>query len=401
LSAGTKLYPSIVIPFIAVIITISGLIHWFLYARLVMALEITSPALLWPLRIVAVLLALSYLLVRVSERFTPEPLSSVGEWTAATWIGVMFELLWMTLVLYLLKVVFWLTGIWGRFAPDTVTLMGRWSVIAVASAAILLCGYAMYRATRPACVAHATVPVKNFRPELQNLTIAMAADFHAGPLVDVKQVRRMARQIVSSKPDLILLPGDVLDHTPSRIRRIADAFRELHAPLGVYATTGNHEYYINVREAVSLIEESGIRVLNNEAVTLPQGLVIAGIADRTALQFRIPRPTVSEFVAEQPDSLPVILLNHTPMGDEASAASEAGVDLIVSGHTHAGQIWPFSIFTKMAFTYHHGLYKLKRGYILTTAGIGTWGPPMRLGAPPEFVLIKLVSENEPAQWSCD
>jgi predicted MPP superfamily phosphohydrolase len=86
------------------------------------------------------------------------------------------------------------------------------------------------------------------------------------------------------------------------------------------------------------------------------------------------------------------------MGDEAQSAVRAGADLIVSGHTHGGQIWPFSILTKLVFTYHHGLYKLERGYILTTSGIGTWGPPMRLGAPPEIVLINLVGENEPATF---
>ncbi len=389
------------ISFVAVILTISGLIHWFLYARLVVALEITSPSILWPLRIAAVLLAVSYILVRLWERVAPEPVAYASEWAAASWIGMMFELLWMTLALYILKLILWLTGVWGRLSPETVTQMGRGSVILVVSAALILCSYALYRAAQPARIARATVPVKHIRPELRNLTIALAADFHAGPLVGVKQVNRMARQIVGLNPDLILLPGDILDHPPARIRKISSAFRELHAPLGVYATTGNHEYYINVRAAVALIEESGIKVLNNESVTLPQGLVISGIADRTALQFRIPRPPVSDLVSQQPDSLPIIFLNHTPIGEEAQAAGKSGADLVVSGHAHGGQIWPFSIFTKLVFTFHHGLYPLEHGHIITTCGIGTWGPPMRLGAPPEIVLIKLVGENEPAQWSWD
>ena len=384
------------IAFIAVILTISGLIHWFLYARLVAALEITSPAILWPLRFLAVLLAVSYILVRLWERYAPDPVVYASEWVAASWIGVMFELLWMALLLTLAKFILWLTGAWGHLTVAQHTLIGRWSFIIVVATALILCGYAMYRAARPARIARATVPVKSITPPLRDLNIALVADFHAGVLVGPRQVRRMAKQVMSHTPDVILMPGDILDHPPDRIRKIVSAFREFRAPFGVYGTTGNHEYYINVKAAIALIEESGIRMLNNEAVTLPQGLVIAGIADRTALQFRLPRPKVGEFVGEHALDKPTILLNHTPVGEEAQAAGRAGADLVVSGHTHGGQIWPFSLLSKLAFSFHHGLYKLDNGHILTTCGIGTWGPAMRLGAPPEIMLIKLVGPDEPA-----
>ena len=386
------------IPFIAVILTISGLIHWFLYARLVSALEITSAGILWPLRILAVFLAVSYILVRIWERFTPDPYVYATEWFAASWIGMMFQLLWMTALVWLIRLLLRITGVWGQFAPEQHTLIGRVAVIAVIGMALLLCGYAMYRAARPARIVHAAVPVKNIRPELRSLKIALVADFHAGVLVGSKQVQRMAKQVMELKPDVILVPGDILDHPPDRIRKLSQAFRELRAPFGVYGTTGNHEYYINVNKAIALIEESGIRMLNNETVTLPQGLMIAGIADRTAIQFRLPRPKVSEFVAEHKNDLPMILLNHTPMGEEAQAAGRAGADLVVSGHTHGGQIWPFSFMTRLAFTFHHGIYKLDSGHIITTCGIGSWGPPMRLGAPPEIVLIRLVGADEAATF---
>ena len=384
------------IAFIAVILTISGLFHWFLYARLVSALGITSLAILWPLRALAVLLAASYLLARLWERVAPPPAFYVSEWLAANWIGMMFELLWMTALVWFVHLLLRLFGIWSLFDLRQQTLIGRWSVIAVVSAALLVCGYALWRAAQPARVVRASVPVKNITPELRRLTIAMVADFHAGILVGSRQVHRMALQVASCKPDIILIPGDILDHPPERIRHIAKAFQEFQAPLGVYGSTGNHEYYINVDAATALAQESGIRMLNNEAVELPPGLIIAGVTDRTALQFHLPRPKVGDFAAEHVSDKPLILLNHTPLVDEAQAAGGAGADLIVSGHTHEGQIWPFSLLTRMVFTFHHGLYKLNHGYIITTCGIGTWGPAMRLGAPPEVVLIKLVGENEPA-----
>jgi predicted MPP superfamily phosphohydrolase len=384
------------IAFIAVILTISGLIHWFLYARLVGALDITSPAILWPLRSAAILLAVSYVLIRLWERIAPEPAVYAGEWVAANWIGMMFELLWMTALMWIVNLLLRLFGIWSRFDATQQMLIGRWTAVAVISAALIVCGYAMWRAAQPARIARADVPVKNVTPELRNLNIALAADFHTGILVGKRQVHRMTTQIMSLHPDLILMPGDILDHPPQRLRRVAEEFRRLKAPLGVFGTTGNHEYYINVKASLALLDDNGLRMLNNEAVTLPNGLVIEGIADRTALQFHLPRPKIGEFVAEYANDKPTILLNHTPSGDEAQAAGRAGADLVVSGHTHGGQIWPFSLLTRLVFTYHHGLYPLERGHILTTCGIGTWGPAMRLGAPPEIVLIKLVGENEPA-----
>jgi len=332
------------------------------------------------------------------ERVAPEPAAYASEWFAASWIGMMFELLWMTAAFWFVKMLLQLFGIWSQFTRVQQILIGRWSVVAVISAAVILCGYAMWRAAQPARIARASVPVKNVTPEIRNLRIAFVADFHAGVLVGKRQVTRMVTQINSLSPDVILVPGDILDHPPKRILKTAQAFRDLRAPLGIFGTTGNHEYYINVREAVALLNANNVRMLNNEAVALPQGLTIAGIEDRTALQFRLPRPKVGEFVEQQANGGPLILMNHTPVSDEAQSAGRAGADLILSGHTHGGQIWPFSILTKMAFDFHHGLYKLDRGHILTTCGIGTWGPPMRLGAPPEIVLIKLVSENEPATF---
>ena len=106
-----------------------------------------------------------------------------------------------------------------------------------------------------------------------------------------------------------------------------------------------------------------------------------------------PRPTISEFLHSIPQDRTIILLNHTPLNSEVDAAGEAGADLVLSGHTHAGQIWPFSLLTGMVYKYQWGLFKLAKGYIFTSCGIGYWGPPMRLGAPPEIGLIQFVEDN--------
>jgi uncharacterized protein len=383
------------IGFVVVILSILGLIHWFLYSRLISALAITSPGTLWPLRILALFLAVSYILARVSERYTPESVSRALDWVASIWVGLMWELLWLTLFFFVAKLVLIGTGFWGRFDATTLTDIGKYSAISVISAAVLLCGWGMIQARRPARITEVTVPVKNITPEMRKLRIVQASDFHSGILLRKPEISRMTERIMSVHPDLILLPGDIVDQSSNGVMLIADAFRNLKAPLGVFGSTGNHEYYVGIKTSLEFCEAGGIRMLMNEKVELPGGLVIAGIEDRTAKQMGRVRPTIEQLVDGTAREKPMILMNHSPFADEAQAASDAGVDLMISGHTHGGQIWPFGLFSKMAFKYNRGLFNLGQGHLFTSTGIGTWGPPMRIGAPPEIVLIRLVGKDEP------
>jgi predicted MPP superfamily phosphohydrolase len=378
------------ITFLVTVIGILGLIHWFLYARLVSALAITSPNVLWTLRFAAVFLAVSYILARVWERSLPEPIVNALHWIASVWLGLMWELLWLTLVFFIFKALMLLTGLWGRLDPATVLTLGRYSAITVIGIAVLLCAWGTRNAFGPANVVEVKVPVKNVTPELKGLRIALASDFHAGVIIGPKEVEKMSRQIMSLKPDLILLPGDIVDRSADGIMHLVEAFRIMQAPLGVYGTTGNHEYYTGLNGALEFCNKAGIHMLMNEKVELPNGLVIAGIEDRTAISMHRQRPTVQQFLSDIPPDKPVILMNHQPETHEALAAGKAGADLVVSGHTHGGQLWPFTMLTKSTYRFHHGYYSLDgNGHIIVSDGIGNWGPPMRLNAPAEIVLITL------------
>ena len=282
--------------FFVIILLVTGLLHWFLYARLVLALDIASPAVYWPLRLLAVFLALSYIIARVIERYAPEPVVHVLHWIASIWMGLMWELLWITLLFYVAKVVLVVTGVWWKFDAGTVALIGRYAAITAIGAAVILCGYGMRTAMGPARVAQVKLPVKHITNELRALRIVAASDFHSGVLVGRREVERMSAQIMGLKPDLILLPGDIVDRTSDDIMPFADAFHKLNAPLGVFGSTGNHEYYVGLDGALEFCKTAGIRMLMNETVELPS-LMLAGIEDRTARQFRRPRPSPAELLA--------------------------------------------------------------------------------------------------------
>ncbi|NUO18938.1 metallophosphoesterase [bacterium] len=383
--------------FISVVVTILGLLHWFLYSRLVSALEITSSAVLWPLRILAAFLAVSYIIGRILEQKFPGFIAHAVDWIASIWMGMMWQFLWVTFLFFLVKVVLVVSGQWGEFTLETHQMLGRYSFYFVTSLVLLITGYGIYKATGPARVVEVDVPVKNFRDEWRDFTIAMVADFHASNTNGESRIAMWCDQITGLKPDVILAPGDIVDTPANQIPEVANGFRKLAAPLGVFSTTGNHEYYVGLQGAVELMKRGGFRVLMNENLTLPNGILIAGMEDRTARSMGRPLPAFQSFIPDGDTSDVQILLMHTPATADVQKAIDAGFDLVVSGHTHGGQMFPFSLFTKMAFPYHHGLYKVKDGYQLTTCGVGYWGPPMRIGKPPEIMLIRFVPSTEPSR----
>ncbi|MBK6766637.1 MAG: metallophosphoesterase [bacterium] len=382
--------------FLTVVLTIVGLLHWFLYARLVSALEITSSTVLWPLRILAAFLALSYIISRILEQRFPGMLAHAMDWIGSIWIGMMWQFLWITFLFFLVKVVLVISGQWGNFTLETHEALGRYSFIAVTALVVLITGYGVFKATGAARLVEVDVPVKNYRPEWHDFSIAMIADFHASNTNGAERIGRWCEQISGLKPSVILAPGDIIDTPATQIRSVADGFRKLSAPYGVYATTGNHEYYVGMPGAVELMQRGGFQVLMNVHVALPNGISIAGMEDRTARSMGRPLPAFEQLLPDDTSDAQILLM-HTPATGDVQKATAAGFDLVVSGHTHGGQMFPFTVFTKMAFPYHHGLYKVGSGYQLTTCGIGYWGPPMRIGKPPEIMLIRFVPDSEPAR----
>lgn len=377
--------------FLGVVLLVLGGIHAFLYRGLVGGLRIESRGARWVLRVALFVLAISYPLTRWLDGFAPEPIVVAAHWIASLWIGAMFHLFWIGVLLWLVKTLLRLTGLWRRLERWHARL-GRLAVWSTIGAALVLCVLGVFGARAPAVVRLARVPVAGYTPELGALRIALVADLHAGVLVDRAFVERRVAELEALRPDLVLIPGDVLDHPPERIEETAAVLAGLDAPLGVFASTGNHEYIVGIERSRAFLERAGLRVLSNERVELACGLVLAGIEDAMAERQGLERPSFAELLGPEASREPVILLNHTPARAESEAAAAAGADLVVSGHTHGGQIWPFRYLTRLAFPLNHGLYELKGGgRQLTTCGIGFWGPPMRLGAPPEIWLVELVA----------
>lgn len=223
----------------------------------------------------------------------------------------------------------------------------------------------------------------------ETLRIAVASDIHLGNVVGNRHIGRLLDKVEGINPDLILLPGDVIDDSiePFVRNRMADSLARLKelAPLGVYAVLGNHEYYGgHIEEYVKRMAEIGIRVLRDETVALEGGIQIAGRKDKAAESMdQIGRKPVAEMLAGLDKAKPIILLDHQPYA--FSSAAEAGADVMLSGHTHRGQFAPNHWITRRLFELDWGYMRKNGMHVIVSSGFGTWGPPIRLASRSEVI----------------
>lgn len=246
--------------------------------------------------------------------------------------------------------------------------------------------------------AHCRIPRIEIRldklPErLAGFSIGLLSDIHAGGWVDRDFVQELVDKANALDPDAIFIAGDLVDGDVPSLADIVAPLADLRARLGTFFVIGNHEIYSGVDAWVAHLKTLGIRVLRNERVDL-DGLELLGVDDWTAARRGIlPGYDLEAVLAQRRPDRPAILLTHQPIGFRRAA--ERGVDLQLSGHTHGGQLFPFQPFARRANEgYLAGLYRHRGGQLYVTRGCGYWGPPARVGAPPEITHLILLPTSK-------
>lgn len=226
----------------------------------------------------------------------------------------------------------------------------------------------------------------------ENVTIMHISDAHIGVHRGKIYLEQIVRETNQLKPDIILVTGDLVDGNSALEPGVLLPLGELSAP--TYFTTGNHEGYVDTEKALEIIRSHGVRILHNEVVET-HGLQLVGLDYMRADEDAIPERegnlfTIKEELPKIPllEEKPVVLLHHSPVGLEYVTAR--GVDLVLSGHTHAGQAFPATLFTPLVFPLNKGLHKRDSTYFFVSQGAGTFGPRIRLGTSNEITLIRLV-----------
>lgn len=227
--------------------------------------------------------------------------------------------------------------------------------------------------------------------KLQQLRIAVASDLHLGNIVGKRHLKRLVKRINAMEPDLILLLGDVLDDSiePFIRHKMTETLQDLRARFGIFAVLGNHEYYSGaIEQYVHLMKSIGIRVLQDEIVEVAQGFYIVGRKDRTAESGdREGRRSISSLLEEVKESWPIIVIDHQPFRFDLAAKS--GVDLLLCGHTHRGQIAPGHWITGRLYELDWGYLQKDQMHVVVSSGYGTWGPPIRLASRSEIIKLEV------------
>jgi predicted MPP superfamily phosphohydrolase len=338
--------------------------------------------------VAAFMLAMTFapFFIRLLEKYDYELSAQVLSYIAYLWMAALFLFFCGSIVLDLANM---LISVTARITSGLRGLLitPRASFFSCLGLSLIICLYGFFDAlnirTERLRIETAKLP-----EHVHRLTIVQISDVHLGLIVRTARLKRILDIVKAEKPDIFVSTGDLVDAQINDMEGLAELLREVQAPYGKYAITGNHEYYAGIKQALAFTRECGFTLLRGEAVR--SGVInIAGVDDPAGAQLHIDKP-VSEtaLLSSLPKDRFTLFLKHRPSVDENSAKL---FDLQISGHTHRGQIYPFTYVSKIAYPLNAGRFDLGAGSILyVSRGTGTWGPPIRFLSPPEVTVYELV-----------
>lgn len=388
--------------FILIISTILGLAHVYVWKRAIK--DTTVPGRLrWALTaaflVFAGLLVATLILPRTIGFREPTWMA----WPGYLWFALVGYLLLTLLVLEPVRLV--LRG-WVKRqppAPEPTTeepassallnrrlFLARTSTVAAGAASVGLVGFGAVTALGPPDMLQVPVRLRRLDPAFNGFRIAVVSDIHLGPLAGRAHTERIVRMINESEPDLVAIVGDLVDGTVAELGSAAQPLQDLVSREGVFFVTGNHEYFVSdTAEWLDELERLGVQSLVNEHTLIRRGaagFALAGVNDLTGKRDS-QGPDYDRALAGVDAARPTVLMAHQPV--MVSEAAARGVDLQLSGHTHGGQAWPFQYVVKAAQPSLAGLSTIDNTQLYVSRGAGFWGPPVRVGAPPDISILSL------------
>jgi predicted MPP superfamily phosphohydrolase len=274
--------------------------------------------------------------------------------------------------------------------PERRVFLSRAVAGGAAAATAGLTGYGAWRAYAPAEVTELSVKLARLPRALDGLTIAQVTDIHVGPTIGRKFLDDMVARVNALKPDLVAVTGDLVDGSVEELGPTVAALQRLTSRYGSWFITGNHEYYSGDSEWCDALQRMGLNVLRNERAVIGDAgasFDLAGVDDWSG-QGERPYDLDKALAGREPDRS-LVLLAHQPANFDAAA--QRGVELQLSGHTHGGQMFPFSLAVAAVHPYSRGFYRSGAGQLYVSRGTGYWGPPFRVGSPPEIVKVTLLA----------
>jgi len=381
---GEQKNQTMVFIIISTFISLYGLIHYYVYRKIILVVPFGH----WVIAACLALLVLAPLAVIILTRVGITTLTTPLAWVGYTWMGFVFLFFSCSLALDVLGLIGKAGArLWPALSNPLPWPWPQAAVIVAALAALGATGYGFF-AARQINLEWVRIPTSKLPASSKPFRIVQITDLHLGLLTDEDYVRRMARAIQSVEPDVIVSTGDLMDMQADHLERFAPIFEALKPPLGKYAVTGNHEAYVGLGHARAFSERAGFTPLSYEEAKVNEWITLVGVDDPAVRnRVQIDAGSEREALASSSKAAFTVLLKHQPVVDKVSIPL---FDLQLSGHTHGGQIFPFSLLSKIVYPAKWGLTRLDQDtWLYVSRGTGTWGPPIRFLAPPEITVIEV------------
>jgi len=288
--------------------------------------------------------------------------------------------------LFLVFVSLLLTDIVTFFMPRLNPSLRGWAILMGACLSVI----ALFQGLRSPLVEKYEVSLPGLPGHMDGTVLVALSDMHLGSQLGKRWLAARIVQVEALRPDLVVLLGDIFEGHGPRGDDFTGTLNRLSAPMGVWAVLGNHEFHGG--GSMHLFDKAGVRLLRNEWVEVVPGLVLAGVDDLTTMHRRRQAgdPILQALSGKPPGA--AILLSHTPW--QADKAAMIGAELMLAGHTHGGQIWPFGYLTRLRYPLLEGRYEVEDMTVIVSRGTGTWGPRMRLWRPGEILHVTLRRQGE-------
>ena len=376
--------------FLTVFLTLYGLLHLYFYSKLNSAIDMSTTC------NVLVIIALCFLLLSPifiykstnTEHFL---LTNILAHIGFIWMGGLFLFFSINLLVDSYRVIIHISN-W-IFSPNLLRCIPG-DRITFLITLLIITGILIYGRFEAENIAVERIELKTAKlpPQVSSLRIVQITDIHFSMLNGVKLAQKIGNIIKGLHPDILVSTGDLIDRGLEDKEVVVSLFRNIKAPYGKYAVAGNHEFISGINKAVEFTEKAGFIMLRNEGITVGNFLKIAGVDDPAAKRYGTASAVSEDKVLESfsPDYLN-IFLKHQPKIENNSLGK---FDLQISGHTHNGQIFPFTLVTLLFYPYHKGLFKVSNdSYLYVSRGTGTWGPPIRFLTFPEITVIDFQREG--------
>jgi uncharacterized protein len=371
--------------FLGIVLVIYGLLNYYIGLRGLQSVSARisiNRVVYW---IVLFSFAAMYIVSMLGKNYLPELLDRILSSIGGYWLAAFVYLIGFVIIIDILRFFGTKLNIIPNMLKNNTWIIAL-SVIVIVVFIIII---GTHNAIVPRVIEY-NVSIDKYAGNMKKLKCIMISDIHLGETIGKDRLHKAVEVINGLDADLVVITGDLIDNAIEPIEKahMLDELKSIKSKYGAYAILGNHEYYGKHTELITkMIEDSGVTVLRDKYVKIQDSFYLVGREDSDSVNFGYKRAKLNSLLTGVDRNLPVLVLDHQPIN--LNEPREAGIDLQLSGHTHAGQLFPMSLVTSAIYEEDNGYLKDNTFNLIVSCGYGTWGPAIRIGSQSEIIDINI------------